>query len=698
MSDIEPDNLLNAIQPEVASNAGVPDEEISNADLLSLMQNYFGKKLSGIERNFADTTQDLARKVKKTENNLRYKGNQVQFDLNSDILDNVSGALDNLHHKRYSKAVSLLEESEKVLKKRNKLIRIADKSEAGWKTADEYLSDEISSNSEDEKKIRAAETRAVKKMKVTKGSNRSEKKRPAEAAGGPSSVARGAGGVSVFSQPPFLVGGASGLIQDSSDQKPETSATSVGCMGIGSKNARTEGTVTSHLPEDLLHKRNSDILQTEAFYFFLEKHQYFRFYSRCNHSGYKIPFINEPESVFLKNNKSAFDNSDFVGKAIQDLFDANLIREESSAPFVVNPLTVSVSQSGKGRLILDLRHVNKQKIFSTGFWFENEKVAHPELRLLLHNLPTTVTDPRAKSTVDKYSCGFKRFAKWTEKYREITCILPCKEIYVGLYLQNLIESANHFSIIESAFYSIRWAHNLAGVKNPSDSDLISSIVESARRTLSRPIKKKEPVTPDIMIKLFARYNTSNRTLKDLRLLTICSLAYTVLRFNELCNIKAKHISFCDGYIDIFVERSKTDCYRKGNHVFKSKLESPQCPVALLSNYVDVANIDMKSDIYIFTSISFFKSRNVFSLRKKNVCLSYTRTREIVSMALADFGCSITDFGLHSFRAGGASAAAQNGISDRLFKMHGRWKSDRAKDGHVLENIQKRLSVSKNLGI
>lgn len=89
--------------------------------------------MSDIERNFTDTTRDLARKVKKTENSLQYKGNQVQFELNSDNLDNVSGALDNLHHNEYSKAVSLLEESDKVLKERNKFIRIAESQRQGEK-------------------------------------------------------------------------------------------------------------------------------------------------------------------------------------------------------------------------------------------------------------------------------------------------------------------------------------------------------------------------------------------------------------------------------------------------------------------------------------------------------------------------------------------------------------------------------------
>ncbi|VDI49054.1 Hypothetical predicted protein [Mytilus galloprovincialis] len=75
--------------------------------------------------------------------------------------------------------------------------------------------------------------------------------------------------------------------------------------------------------------------------------------------GYVIPFIQEPPSVYLNNNRSAFNNSSFVLKAITELKLNGCITEVSNKPYVINPLTVAISDSKKERLVLDLRHVNK---------------------------------------------------------------------------------------------------------------------------------------------------------------------------------------------------------------------------------------------------------------------------------------------------------------------------------------------------
>ena len=67
-------------------------------------------------------------------------------------------------------------------------------------------------------------------------------------------------------------------------------------------------------------------------------------------------------------------------------------------------------------------------------------------------------------------------------------------------------------------------------------------------------------------------------------------------------------------------------------------------------------------------------------------------------AIESIGLNKKRYGLHSFRSGGANYSARNGTKDRLFKRHGSWKSENAKDGYISVSLKAILSVSQNLGI
>lgn len=202
MSDAEERMILDDKNEDPTERNSRCTEEVTNADLFSLLKTYMNDKLKGIEKTFSDTTDSLAKKVRKTENSFKFKGNQLQFELNTDI----HSAIKFIVSDRKSKAVSVLEGSITKLKKRNKLIRIADKSEGGWKTVEEYLSDEVASDSEDEKRIRASDNRAVRKIKSVRKDGKVNRKRATEAAGAPSQSVHNGGNFPYTVQPFRSVG------------------------------------------------------------------------------------------------------------------------------------------------------------------------------------------------------------------------------------------------------------------------------------------------------------------------------------------------------------------------------------------------------------------------------------------------------------------------------------------------------------
>ena len=111
--------------------------------------------------------------------------------------------------------------------------------------------------------------------------------------------------------------------------------------------------------------------------------------------------------------------------------------------------------------------------------------------------------------------------------------------------------------------------------------------------------------------------------------------------------------------------------------------------------MSIAGVDPGSEQFLFRGI-------VTTRTGEKLCpsggLSYSTLRELFKKKLSELGYSSEEFGLHSLRAGGASAAANAGVPDRLFKKHGRWKSENAKDGYIEDSLDARLSVFRQIGL
>ena len=85
-------------------------------------------------------------------------------------------------------------------------------------------------------------------------------------------------------------------------------------------------------------------------------------------NGYIMPFITIPPCFYAPNNKSSLRNSRFVSQAISKLLKNKCIEELDRKPYCCNPLTVA--ESKKLQLVLDLRHVNSF-IKQNKFRYEN---------------------------------------------------------------------------------------------------------------------------------------------------------------------------------------------------------------------------------------------------------------------------------------------------------------------------------------
>ena len=126
----------------------------------------FAKQFS--EENSSTVEQAIKKALRESYNCKRKrKRNQQQLDHVIQVLVRFNEASDALKAKSHDKVKAALDAGTEVVSKRikviSKVIKMADKSDFGHSTVNEYLLDELTSNSDDEKRMYKAERRAERK-------------------------------------------------------------------------------------------------------------------------------------------------------------------------------------------------------------------------------------------------------------------------------------------------------------------------------------------------------------------------------------------------------------------------------------------------------------------------------------------------------------------------------------------------------
>ena len=295
----------------------------------------------------------------------------------------------------------------------------------------------------------------------------------------------------------------------------------------------------------------------------------------------------------------------------------------------------------------------------------------------------------------KYIKEINKFLLWC-RARKVSLELPFSSSVVALYLFGLDQQLRSPAAMVLVHAALKWFHSFVpdDGPNPLDNACCKNLIECAKRTRSNPVYKKKPMDPAIIRSIIDRHGSEDASVKDLRIAAICSLGFAGFFVLTSCLIFNQSTSRFVMVLLKFLPGSKTDVYREGNYVYIAKLEGKYCPVAILRRYIEAANLNLP----LFRPLT--KTKSGYSLR--NAKLSYTRCREIFKTTLKDLGYGPKDYGLHSLRSGGATAVITNNdskaVSERLLKLHGRWKTDEAKDMYVLESEANPLSVTKYLGI
>lgn len=283
----------------------------------------------------------------------------------------------------------------------------------------------------------------------------------------------------------------------------------------------------------------------------------------------------------------------------------------------------------------------------------------------MNNFLDAALSPNTRLT---YRAGLKSYRMFCNQFR--FPMFPLVQLRLQLYV-TFMSARVKYSTIKVYLCGIQYQSSVSGFREKiSDMGILFYVLRGIRRTENTITRQRAPITPSHLQEMLTFIYKSRFTPSD-KAMWKCLVLFAyfgLLRVSEyVCPSKTTFdskihlspsdfcLSSCNGTLTMTIKSSKTDPFRKTFKIRFGRIGGSMCPVAAFSQYL----------VYRGTHCGpwFVLSTGEFVTRKL-VCA-------FLKISVTDS----LDLNTHSFRIGGASAAASCGIPDSAIKILGRWSSD-----------------------
>ena len=314
--------------------------------------------------------------------------------------------------------------------------------------------------------------------------------------------------------------------------------------------------------------------------------------------------------------------------------------------------------------------ISRLDIFHSGFWAFRDGPLDDLLEGLKNRLKTTVLSSKENGTVMVYNRAFRRWKQFgNDKLNGKAA--PASPFHVVLYLHHLVEETHSPCAVDSAFYGLKWAHDVTGIPSPTDDPIVEAVGTASKIVLGTSgLSRKEPISATLFHDIINKSDLNNPVeLRDVYVYVLFFAGF--FWFDNVYRVRSD-ISFKEGFMVIKHLKSKSEKLRKGDEVVISQLSSSACPVELLKRYLAMFKIPPHSKDFIFKPIS--KGKGSCELVAPDKPISCSTIRGNFRRDLHSLGVEPFKFGLLSLRFGGATIVANNRVNDRVFQRPCHWKS------------------------